>query len=48
MTKCIVWIDVNAKGVILRAMEQIRLRTCVDFKPRDTEPNYISVVKNEG
>ncbi|XP_046891548.1 meprin A subunit beta-like isoform X2 [Hypomesus transpacificus] len=41
-------LDVNAKGVILRAMEQIRLRTCVDFKPRDTEPNYISVVKNEG
>ncbi|KAL2084261.1 hypothetical protein ACEWY4_019779 [Coilia grayii] len=38
----------NAKGVILRAFEQFRLKTCVDFKPRGSESHYISVEKHKG
>uniref|UniRef100_A0A4W5MB71 Metalloendopeptidase n=1 Tax=Hucho hucho TaxID=62062 RepID=A0A4W5MB71_9TELE len=38
----------NAKGIILRAMEQIRLKTCVDFKPREAEPNYLFIIEDEG
>uniref|UniRef100_A0A667XYQ5 Metalloendopeptidase n=1 Tax=Myripristis murdjan TaxID=586833 RepID=A0A667XYQ5_9TELE len=41
-------LDLNAKGVILRAFEQIRLKTCVDFKPREEEPHYILVIKDDG
>uniref|UniRef100_A0A667Y5H6 Metalloendopeptidase n=1 Tax=Myripristis murdjan TaxID=586833 RepID=A0A667Y5H6_9TELE len=40
--------NLNAKGVILRAFEQIRLKTCVDFKPREEEPHYILVIKDDG
>ncbi|XP_054638939.1 meprin A subunit beta-like [Dunckerocampus dactyliophorus] len=35
----------NAKGVTLRAFEQFRLKSCIDFKPRDSEKYYISVKK---
>ncbi|KAJ8354787.1 hypothetical protein SKAU_G00223540 [Synaphobranchus kaupii] len=35
-------LDVNAKGVILRAFDQFGLKSCIDFKLRDTEQNYIS------
>ncbi|KAK6326643.1 hypothetical protein J4Q44_G00022880 [Coregonus suidteri] len=38
----------NAKGIILRSMEQIRLKTCVDFKPREAEPNYLLIIEDEG
>ncbi|XP_026110581.1 meprin A subunit beta-like isoform X1 [Carassius auratus] len=41
-------LEINAKGVILKAFEQYRLKTCIDFKPRDGEPNYISVFKGSG
>ncbi|XP_036393814.1 meprin A subunit beta-like [Megalops cyprinoides] len=41
-------LEMNAKGVILRAFEQFRLKTCMDFKPRDTELNYVSVKKDAG
>ncbi|KAL7871878.1 hypothetical protein SRHO_G00068610 [Serrasalmus rhombeus] len=40
--------EINAKGVILKAFEQYRLKTCIDFKPWTGEPNYISVFKGSG
>ncbi|KAM6962573.1 meprin A subunit beta [Aplochiton taeniatus] len=40
--------DINAKGVILKAFEQYRLKTCVDFTPWKGEQNYISVFKGSG
>ncbi|KAI4884671.1 hypothetical protein NFI96_034285, partial [Prochilodus magdalenae] len=36
-------LTMNDKGVILRAFEQLRLKACVDFKPRTMEEGYISV-----
>ncbi|KAL7886669.1 hypothetical protein AOLI_G00043900 [Acnodon oligacanthus] len=36
-------LSINDKGVILRAFEQLRLKACIDFKPRTTEKDYISV-----
>lgn len=41
-------IEINAKGVILRAFEQYRLKTCIDFKPWSGEENYISIFKGSG
>ncbi|XP_040900538.1 meprin A subunit beta-like [Toxotes jaculatrix] len=41
-------LEMNAKGVILRAFDQFRLKSCIDFKPRDSEFYYISVVKLNG
>ncbi|XP_059369053.1 meprin A subunit beta-like isoform X2 [Carassius carassius] len=41
-------LEINAKGVILRALEQFKLKTCIDFKPWDGEPNYIFVFKGRG
>ncbi|XP_069778662.1 meprin A subunit beta-like [Narcine bancroftii] len=41
-------LDVNAKGVILKAFEQYRLKSCIDFKPWSGEDNYISVFKGSG
>ncbi|XP_036437514.1 meprin A subunit beta [Colossoma macropomum] len=41
-------LEINAKGVILKAFEQYRLKTCIDFKPWSGEPNYISVYKGSG
>ncbi|XP_030641223.1 meprin A subunit beta-like [Chanos chanos] len=41
-------LDMNAKGVILRAFEQFRLKSCIDFKPRESEDYYISVEKKDG
>uniref|UniRef100_A0A3Q2D374 Metalloendopeptidase n=2 Tax=Cyprinodon variegatus TaxID=28743 RepID=A0A3Q2D374_CYPVA len=35
-------IDLNAKGIILRAFDQFRVKSCIDFKPRDTEEYYLS------
>uniref|UniRef100_M3ZWQ3 Metalloendopeptidase n=1 Tax=Xiphophorus maculatus TaxID=8083 RepID=M3ZWQ3_XIPMA len=34
--------DLNAKGVILRAFDQFRVKSCIEFKPRDTEEYYLS------
>ncbi|KAF5900444.1 meprin A subunit beta-like, partial [Clarias magur] len=41
-------LEINAKGVILRAFEQYRLKTCIDFKPWSGETNYISVFRGSG
>ncbi|XP_076592889.1 meprin A subunit beta-like [Chaetodon auriga] len=41
-------LDLNARGVVLRAFDQIRLKTCIDFKPWEDEPNYIVVIKDDG
>ncbi|XP_067365587.1 meprin A subunit beta-like isoform X1 [Channa argus] len=41
-------LEMNAKGVILRAFDQFRLKSCIDFKPRDNEDFYISVKKLNG
>ncbi|XP_063076057.1 meprin A subunit beta [Engraulis encrasicolus] len=41
-------LEINAKGVILKAFEQYRLKTCIDFKPWSGEDNYISVFKGGG
>ncbi|CAL8269224.1 unnamed protein product [Arctogadus glacialis] len=38
-------VEMNAKGVILKAFEQYRLKTCIDFTPWKGEENYISVIK---
>ncbi|XP_059200939.1 meprin A subunit beta [Centropristis striata] len=41
-------LEINAKGVILKAFEQYRLKTCIDFKPWSGEKNYISIFKGGG
>ncbi|XP_036452451.1 meprin A subunit beta [Colossoma macropomum] len=41
-------LDINAKGVIMKAFEQYRLKTCIDYKPWSGEENYISVFKGNG
>ncbi|XP_076152232.1 meprin A subunit beta [Alosa pseudoharengus] len=41
-------LEINAKGVILKAFEQYRLKTCIDFRPWSGEDNYISVFKGGG
>uniref|UniRef100_A0A3B4U5X4 Metalloendopeptidase n=1 Tax=Seriola dumerili TaxID=41447 RepID=A0A3B4U5X4_SERDU len=40
--------QMNAKGVILRAFEQFRLKSCIDFRPRDSDEYYLSVQKLGG
>ncbi|KAJ0000016.1 hypothetical protein NQD34_011858, partial [Periophthalmus magnuspinnatus] len=44
----IVMTDLNAKGIILKAFDQFRLKSCINFKPREHEDYYISVKKLEG
>ncbi|NXS39871.1 MEP1B protein, partial [Balaeniceps rex] len=41
-------LEMNAKGLILKAFERYRLKTCIDFKPWEGEKNYISVFKGSG
>ncbi|XP_026201449.1 meprin A subunit beta-like [Anabas testudineus] len=41
-------LEMNAKGVILKAFDQYRLKTCIDFAPWKGEENYISVFKGSG
>ncbi|XP_041941661.1 meprin A subunit beta-like isoform X2 [Alosa sapidissima] len=41
-------LDLNARGVITKALEQFRLKTCIDFKIRDTEMHYVKIVKDNG
>uniref|UniRef100_A0A3P9NA21 Metalloendopeptidase n=1 Tax=Poecilia reticulata TaxID=8081 RepID=A0A3P9NA21_POERE len=38
-------LDLRAKGVIMRAFEQFRVKTCIDFKPWDSEKYYINIQK---
>ncbi|KAL3980481.1 squalene monooxygenase [Sarotherodon galilaeus] len=39
---------IHSKGVILRAFDQFRLKSCIDFKPRNSEDHYISVKQLNG
>ncbi|KAK9531125.1 hypothetical protein VZT92_010569 [Zoarces viviparus] len=41
-------LELNAKGVILQAFEEYRLRSCVDFKPYAGESSYVSFTKLSG
>ncbi|XP_069014878.1 meprin A subunit alpha [Embiotoca jacksoni] len=41
-------LELNAKGVILQAFEEYRLRSCVDFKPYEGETSYISFTQLPG
>nr|XP_033958124.1 meprin A subunit beta-like [Pseudochaenichthys georgianus] len=41
-------LEMNAKGLILKAFDQFRLKSCIDFKPRDSEEYYIHVQKLNG
>ncbi|XP_070704958.1 meprin A subunit alpha [Pempheris klunzingeri] len=41
-------LELNAKGVILQAFEEYRLRSCVDFKPYEGETSYLSFTKLSG
>ncbi|XP_063735159.1 LOW QUALITY PROTEIN: meprin A subunit beta-like [Eleginops maclovinus] len=41
-------LEMNAKGIVLKAFDQFRLKSCIDFKPRDSEEYYISVKKLSG
>ncbi|KAM4629296.1 meprin A subunit beta [Polymixia lowei] len=41
-------LEINAKGVILKAFDQYRLKTCIDFTPWKGEENYISVFQGSG
>ncbi|XP_028260103.1 meprin A subunit beta [Parambassis ranga] len=41
-------LEMNAKGVIMKAFDQYRLKTCIDFTPWKGEKNYISVYKGTG
>ncbi|XP_033837344.1 meprin A subunit beta-like [Periophthalmus magnuspinnatus] len=41
-------LELNAKGVIMQAMDQFRLKSCIDFKSWNDEKYYISVQKLGG
>ncbi|XP_044301080.1 meprin A subunit alpha [Varanus komodoensis] len=41
-------LDLNAKGVILKAFEGFHLKSCVNFKPRDRERSFIIFQKLDG
>ncbi|XP_061482183.1 meprin A subunit alpha [Rhineura floridana] len=41
-------LDLNAKGVILKALEGFQLRSCVEFKPHNGETSYIIFQKFDG
>ncbi|XP_042564958.1 meprin A subunit beta-like isoform X1 [Clupea harengus] len=41
-------LDINAKGVILRALDQFRLKTCIDFRPRRWGEQHIALKKDTG
>ncbi|XP_075070513.1 meprin A subunit beta-like [Mixophyes fleayi] len=41
-------LEMNAKGIILKAFERYRLKTCINFTPWNGEQHYISVFKDKG
>uniref|UniRef100_G3VYV7 Metalloendopeptidase n=1 Tax=Sarcophilus harrisii TaxID=9305 RepID=G3VYV7_SARHA len=41
-------VELNAKGVILRAFERFHLKTCIKFKQWKGEDNYIFIYRGEG
>uniref|UniRef100_A0A3B3HAL8 Metalloendopeptidase n=1 Tax=Oryzias latipes TaxID=8090 RepID=A0A3B3HAL8_ORYLA len=40
--------NIHTKGIILRALDQFRLKSCIDFKLRDAEEYYLSIQKLDG
>ncbi|XP_037532509.1 meprin A subunit beta-like [Nematolebias whitei] len=36
-------LEMNAKGIILRAFDQFRIKSCIDFKAKDSEDYYLSI-----
>lgn len=41
-------LDMNARGVIMRALDQFRVKTCIDFTPRTSEVYYLFIRKLGG
>ncbi|XP_042187659.1 meprin A subunit beta-like [Callorhinchus milii] len=41
-------LELGIKGLIMKAFEQYRLKTCIDFKPWAGERNYISFQDSDG
>ncbi|XP_072134800.1 meprin A subunit alpha-like [Mobula birostris] len=41
-------LELNAKGIILHAFEQFRLKSCVDFKPYEGEKSFLSFKNLDG
>ncbi|XP_030248698.1 meprin A subunit beta-like [Sparus aurata] len=41
-------LSMNAKALILQAFEHFRLKTCIDFRPRQSEEYYMSIRRNPG
>ncbi|XP_067840408.1 meprin A subunit alpha-like [Heptranchias perlo] len=41
-------LELNAKGVILHAFEQYRLKSCIDFKPYEGEKTFLIFQKFDG
>ncbi|XP_063078569.1 meprin A subunit beta-like [Engraulis encrasicolus] len=41
-------LDLTGKSTVTKAIEQYRLKTCIDFKMRDTEPHYLLFKKDDG
>ncbi|XP_072460589.1 meprin A subunit beta-like isoform X2 [Notamacropus eugenii] len=41
-------LEMNAKGVILRAFERFHLKTCIEFKQWNGEDNYLYFYKGQG
>lgn len=40
--------EMNAKGIILQALDQFRIKSCIDFKLWDSESYYLNMVKLDG
>ncbi|XP_053737428.1 meprin A subunit beta-like [Synchiropus splendidus] len=41
-------LDLNVKGIVLRALDQFRLKSCIDFTVRETQDYFIHVQKLDG
>ncbi|KAM8847668.1 meprin A subunit beta-like [Synchiropus picturatus] len=41
-------LDLNVKGVVLRALDQFRLKSCIDFTVRETQDYFIHVQNLDG
>ncbi|XP_062395704.1 meprin A subunit beta-like [Sardina pilchardus] len=41
-------LDLHSKGIILRAFEQFRLKSCINFTPWQKEDYFINIQKKEG
>uniref|UniRef100_H3C1D0 Metalloendopeptidase n=1 Tax=Tetraodon nigroviridis TaxID=99883 RepID=H3C1D0_TETNG len=41
-------LEMNAKGIILQAFDQFRIKSCIDFKPWDSERFFLIMKKLDG